>query len=140
MHQQRDYRLRSTLGHKRSLNLAIQFEERRSRPSSLNDRFQASELSVALPQPGHERPVDRQRLTDRYLSNLSHSALSAHQRERNARATQARFVVATLGNINWNGQRPGCDDRALGNATPLLAKPVPEEGERKIRIRPVVAS
>ncbi len=41
-----------TAGHEPPVEVAIQFELPRSRPPPLNGRFPASNLPVALPQPG----------------------------------------------------------------------------------------
>lgn len=49
---------RSQPGHKRSVEVAIQFRYPRSHPLTLNDRSSASRSQVALPRRGHEKPLD----------------------------------------------------------------------------------
>ena len=45
------------IGHKRSVEVAVQFEYPRFRPPSLNGRFPASKLTVVLRQGGQEPPA-----------------------------------------------------------------------------------
>ena len=62
------------IGHKRSVEVAVQFEYPRFRPPSLNGRFPASKLTVVLPQGGQFRTLD---ISFKIVNNQSNRHSSA---------------------------------------------------------------